>query len=97
MFRKYDGAVDLKKLVVENCHEYINDEKLRNAQKKQLKKLLAKLDKTTKVKIKKEETEEEEDDDDIKVVGKKIPIHQNLKTEKREEKHEIKNKDKIEE
>lgn len=56
--------------------------------------MLARLDKSTKVKVKKEESSEsEEEDDDIKVVQKKKSTP--MKTEKREDKIEV--NDKIEE
>lgn len=49
-FRNFEGGSEIKKLLLEKCEEYINDPKLRNAQKKQLTKLKNKLDKTSRPK-----------------------------------------------
>ncbi len=57
-FRKYEHPQDIKKVFVEKLLEFLQDEKLRNAQKKQLTKILQRLDKSARIKnghVKKEE------------------------------------------
>jgi hypothetical protein len=56
--RKYEhssSASKIKLALIESCKEYLQDIKLRNAQKKQISKLLGKLDKTFIKKVKREE------------------------------------------
>ena len=49
-FRKYEHPQEIKQVFIEKLNEYLQDDKLRNAQKKQLTKILQRLDKSARFK-----------------------------------------------